>query len=57
MLAALKLEQLIIKIRNKEPITLDDLQALYKSTYTEAYKNAQEDQRAQCQCGEFQDDE
>lgn len=57
MLAALKLEQLIVKIRNKEPITLDDLQALYKSTYTEAYKNAQEDQRAQCQCGEFQDDE
>lgn len=57
MAAALRLEALIVKVRASEPITIDDLQNLYKTTWKEAYRNAQEDQRELCKCGEFEEDE
>ena len=57
MPAALQLEKLILKIKAKELPTLYDLQMLYKSTYREAYKLGQEDQRESCGCGEFKEKE
>lgn len=56
MAAALKLEALIVKAKANEKITIEELQTLYKATWKEAYRNAQEDQRALCQCGEFEDE-
>lgn len=57
MAAALRLEALIVKVRAQEPLTINELQDLYKQTWKEAYRNAQEDQRAVCHCGEFEEDE